>query len=117
MDTDASTARNIFLTKWNGYSCEISADTRKPYFRIANVGDAYSSENLVLGQWYHFVGTFENKVGIKIYLNGQLCGSYDSTNSISHSANSVLNIGEYAGGVYFKGKIQDVRIYSRALCF
>ena len=115
MDTDAPTGRNIFLTKWNGYSCEIEGTTRRPYFRLNGPGDAYSSENLVLGQWYYFVGTFTNGVGSKIYLNGELRGQKSTTTPISYTSNAVLNIGRYAGGVYFKGKIQDVRIYNREL--
>ncbi|MFZ2125464.1 MAG: LamG domain-containing protein [Candidatus Saccharimonadales bacterium] len=115
MSTSAPTARNIFLTKWNGYSCEVEATTRRPYFRLNGPGDVYSSDNLVLGNWYQFVGTFEKGVGAKIYLNGALKGSRSTPAGISYTANSVLNIGRYAGGVYFKGSISDVRIYNRAL--
>lgn len=115
MNTSAPTARNIFLTKWNGYSCEIEDTTRRPYFRLAGAGDVYSTDNLVLGNWYHFVGTFDKGIGSKIYLNGVLKGTLISSSDISYSANSVLNIGRYAGGVYFDGLISDVRIYSRSL--
>lgn len=115
MDTSAPTTRNIFLTKWNGYSCEIEDTTRRPYFRLAGVGDVYSTDTLILGNWYHFVGTFDKGVGSKIYLNGVLKGTLSSSSDISYDANSVLNIGRYAGGVYFDGLISDVRIYSRSL--
>jgi len=115
MSTGAPTTRNIFLTKWNGYSCEIEDTTRRPYFRLAGAGDVYSTDNLVLGNWYQFVGTFEKGVGSKIYLNGALKGSISSSSDILYSVNSVLNIGRYAGGVYFDGLISDVRIYSRPL--
>jgi hypothetical protein len=115
MSTSAPTARNIFLTKWNGYSCEVEATTRRPYFRVNGPGDVYSSDNLVLGNWYQFVGTFEKGIGAKIYLNGVLKGSLSTSASIVHTPSSVLNIGRYSGGVYFKGSISDVRIYNRAL--
>lgn len=115
MDTSAPTTRNIFLTKWNGYSCEIEDTTRRPYFRLAGVGDVYSTDTLILGNWYYFVGTFDKGVGSKIYLNGVLKGTLSSSSDISYSTNSVLNIGRYAGGIYFNGLISDVRIYSRSL--
>lgn len=115
MDITASTARHIFFTNWGGYSVEIEATTRRPYFRLQGVADVYSSENLVLGNWYNVVCTFEEGKSLKIYLNGQLKGTVITANPIVYSNNTVLNIGRYAGGVYFKGIIDDARIYNRAL--
>lgn len=115
MNTSASTGRNIFCTKWNGYSFEIEATTRIPYFRLTGPGDCRSSSALILGSWQLLVGTFEKGVGSKIYLDGVLKGTTNTSIGITYTQNSVLNIGRYAGGVYFNGLIQDVRIYNRAL--
>lgn len=115
MDTSASTARHIFMTNWFGYSFEIEANTRKPYFYLNGIGICYSSENLILGNWYNIVGVFKKGIGSKIYINGQLKGILSSTIPIVYNSNTVLNIGRFAGGVYFKGLIEDVRIYNRAL--
>jgi hypothetical protein len=116
MDIDAPIGRNIFLTKWLGYTCEIEATTRKPYFKLEGVGSVYSNTNLVLGNWCHFVGIFKKGEGAKIFIDGILTGTLSSTNtSITYTTNRVLNIGRYEGGIYFKGKIDDVRIYATAL--
>lgn len=115
MDTTAPIARNIFCTKWSGYSFEIEETSRIPYFRLTGPGDCRSSSALTLGSWQLLVGTFEKGIGSKIYLDGVLKGTTNTATPITYSANAVLNVGRYAGGVYFNGKIQDVRIYNRAL--
>ncbi|MEK7482411.1 MAG: hypothetical protein AAB620_01300, partial [Patescibacteria group bacterium] len=48
MDVNAPTARNIWLTKWYGYSLEITENTRIPYFRLYGPGDIVSNKPLTL---------------------------------------------------------------------
>jgi len=115
MDTDAPTARNIWLTKWYGYSMEIQADTRIPYFRLYGPGDVYSNTSLTLGKWHHFVGTYDSSIGRRAYLDGNLVGTGSGSNAITYSRSNPLNIGRYYGGIYFKGDISGVKIYNRAL--
>jgi prepilin-type N-terminal cleavage/methylation domain-containing protein len=115
MDVNAPTGRNIWLTKWYGYSLEIQADTRIPYFRLYGPGDIYSNKALTLGRWHHFVGTYDPSTGGRVYLDGELAGSIGPSGDITHSRNYPLNIGRYAGGVYFDGLIDEVRIYSVSL--
>lgn len=68
----------------------------------------------------HFtINTFENLVALVIepsqatlYLNG-----LSSTNEITHQRQSLqdINLGRDAAGTYFRGVIDDVRIYNQAL--
>lgn len=115
MDLDASTIRHIFLTKWNGYSFEIEGNTRIPYLRLAGLGDIRSTKAITLGKWHHLVGSYDPISGGTLYLDGELVGSMVPHGNIIHSIGSPLNIGRYVGGVYFKGNISNVRIYSRSL--
>lgn len=115
MDVDAPTDRNIWLTKWYGYSMEITADTRIPYFRLRGPGDTVSNTSLTLGQWHHFVGTYDSSIGGRVYLDGNLVGTRSTSTAITYSRSFPLNIGRYAGGIYFKGDISDVKIYDRAI--
>jgi hypothetical protein len=115
MDTNAPTARNIWLTKWFGYSCEITDTTRIPYFRLAGAGDIVSNTALTLGTWHHFVGTYNPSIGGAVYLDGTLVGTKGPSGAITHTRDFPLNIGRYYEGIYFKGKISDVRIYDHAL--
>lgn len=115
MDVDAPTARNIWLTKWYGYSLEIQATTRIPYFNLYGPGAIYSNTPLTLGKWHHFVGTYDSSVGGKVYLDGTLVGTKGPSGEINYSRGWPLNIGRYSGGVYFDGSIADVKIFSRVL--
>lgn len=115
MDTDASTARHIWLTKWYGYSMEIEASTRIPYFRLNGPGDIRSSTALTVGTWHHFAGTYSPSSGGAVYLDGNLVGTKSANGAIVYSRSYPLNIGRYSGGVYFDGQIDDVRIYATAL--
>lgn len=115
MDTDASTVRHIWFTKWLGYSFEIEANTRIPYFRLNGPGDIRSNTPITLGKWHHVVGTYDPLVGGRIYLDGNLVGSRAANGQITHSRSHPLNIGRYHGGIYFKGKISNARIYNRAI--
>ena len=72
-----------------------------------------------LNQWNHVVSTYDGN-NIKVYINGvEGCSrSYSPTGNID-IAESALQIGSYytfSTGTYrFKGTIDDVRIYGRAL--
>lgn len=63
------------------------------------------------GNWYHVVGTYDG-YSFRIYLNGKL----EAVNTYSMSFGDVGNllIGNGQDG-YFRGKIDEVRIYPRAL--
>ena len=76
--------------------------------------------NLGYNKWYHAVGLVGNNSGLKLYLNGQLAGvnSYlPDLNEIS----GILYFGRssedfpYPTESFYKGLIDDVRIYNRVL--
>lgn len=87
---------------------------------INNVnGDSYYYSNSVIqpGQWVLITSTYDQTFGrYAIYLNGQL----DMAMSNKFGSGELLMIeigGEplYASGRYFNGKLDDIRIYERAL--
>jgi len=115
---DSTLRRQLFLTKWYGYSCETDTDHR-PFFRIYNGGDSPKGSALIVGDWYHFVGVYDPSVnaehqGNTLYINGVRIGTTINSNSITHS-NNILTIGKYTtGGLYWGGLIDEVRIYNSA---
>lgn len=115
LDTDASTGRHIWFTKWLGYSNEIEATTRLPYLRLNGPGDIRSTVPITPGAWHHFAGTYDASIGGRVYLDGVLVGTKAASGAITHSRTYPLNIGRYSGGIYFKGKIANAKIYNRAL--
>lgn len=74
---------------------------------------AYFSTNV----WHCVVGTFEDSVQ-KLYVDGVLVGTrIDSFATLDHCTNTNLLIGRWWNGdpIPFKGKIDEVRVYNRAL--
>ncbi len=74
---------------------------------------AYTTTALNTSQWYH-VGAVYNGATVKLYLNGVMVNSGAATGSI---ASSVLTLGKNpsAANTYFKGKIDELRVFNTAL--
>lgn len=80
------------------------------------------SPNLIdTNKWVHIAGTYDKNINdsnIKLYVNGSLIDT-DNANFTLAYTDSSLRIGMAIPGPskqFFKGKIDDVRIYGRALC-
>jgi hypothetical protein len=73
-----------------------------------------STPDLTLGTWNHIVATW-NSTTKCIYLNGVLGESVSSTIMPIASSDKVCIGKTGTNGYYLDGKIQDVRIYNRAL--
>ncbi len=75
-------------------------------------------EIVSLDEWHHVVYTF-NGNNLKLYLNDSLVSSSLISHTINYSQHNPLQIGAYArtfgGGTMFKGDLDDIRIYNRAL--
>jgi hypothetical protein len=75
---------------------------------------AGSAVSVPSNKWFHVVGTYDGST-IKIYYNGALAGSTSFTGTIAASTLPfAMGYGPY-GNDYLNGKLDDVRIYSRAL--
>jgi len=106
--------RHILITKWLGYSFEISA-ARYPYFRLNGVspGDLYSSQPITWGRWHHIAATLDNTTKQrKIYLDGINTGSETVTGSINYNQ-QILAI-PYSSASWSSGAIDQVRIFNYA---
>jgi hypothetical protein len=73
-----------------------------------------STTTLVLGQWYYVVGTTDD-TNINIYINGILENSLPAGASYPGNNYLVLSFVKTGELEFFKGGIDDVRIYNRAL--
>jgi hypothetical protein len=107
----------------SGWQLKTSPDTGPETFGVKVSGSTtsaqrYSKTVRALNQWYHVTGVYNATTRtLDIYVNGVLddgvlLGTIPSSQAV---ANLNVNIGRRSGGFYFKGVIDDVRIYNRAL--
>ncbi|MBU2543665.1 DUF2341 domain-containing protein [Patescibacteria group bacterium] len=106
--------RHILITKWLGYSFEISA-ARYPYFRLNGISptDLYSSQAITWGRWHHIAATLDNATKQRrIYLDGVNTGSETVTGSISYNQAGLAI--PYSSATWASGAIDQVKIYDYA---
>jgi hypothetical protein len=70
--------------------------------------------SLPINTWVNIIGTYEFG-NWKLYLNGTLITSTTSTKVFDNNINTILTIGNSGNFQPFYGKLDDIRIYNRAL--
>jgi chitodextrinase len=107
-----------------GWQFKTSPDTGQHTFAVAVSPDGasltqrYSATVRQLGTWYHLAGVYDAAaLTLNIYVNGVLDNGALVGTVPASQFNSTENvtIGRRAGGFYFAGTIDEVRLYSRAL--
>lgn len=90
------------------------ADTFTIYNNNGSVSTPYASR-YAFNNWYHVCGMIDSGNNASIYVNGVLAAG--PTNIGARAGIDNARIGSYftGGGEFFKGKIDEVRIYNRAL--
>ena len=105
--------RHVVITKWNGYSLEISS-SGYPYFRSSGITpvDLTSTQAVTWGQWHHIAANFDDITKEKkIYIDGIETASEIASGTIAYQ-NNPFRIG-YIGN-YMDGLVDDVRVYNYA---
>ncbi|WP_314970268.1 LamG domain-containing protein, partial [Phocaeicola abscessus] len=108
--TDDCWSSQGWLLRFNNGRIEIWEGRSNSYSYIST--NQYSD-----GKWHMltFVRDVENKKGI-LYVDGVLIGNYDITGIVNNVSSRLgLWIGSGNRLEYYRGKIDDVRIYNRAL--
>jgi len=66
------------------------------------------------GNWHHIVGTYNGCV-VKLYVDGnEISGGTETTEDIAYNSENFY-IGSYGTGYYFKGLIDEVKVYNQPL--
>ena len=103
-------------TRWKQFSFALSSDD-------ADDGDGLltylnSVNTYDMGEWHHVVGTYDG-AEMKIYVNGKLENtSDDQSGAINYPDRVFFSIGSYKDDnedFVHKGRIDEVRLYDRAL--
>jgi len=107
-----------------GWQLKSSPDTGPHTFGIAITGSGgtrvqrYSTTVRALNTWYHVAGVYDAGARtLDLYVNGALDnGVLSGTVPAAQVIPGVnVNLGRRTGGYHFNGRIDDVRIYDRAL--
>jgi hypothetical protein len=74
------------------------------------------TQQLVAGQWYHYVGVYDGS-HVYAYLNGAQVASFNYSGGAIAASGFNVDIGRDSAysGDYFNGTIDNVRIYNRGL--
>ncbi|MGB0851104.1 MAG: LamG-like jellyroll fold domain-containing protein [Bacteroidia bacterium] len=79
--------------------------------------EALSTSTMALNKWHHVVGTYDGST-IKVYINGQLDGSFTYSGTIKTTTSNSLKIGSLSDPSQsreFDGHIDEVRIWNITL--
>jgi len=86
-----------------------------PYFGLANVNSLGAISPLVPNTWTHLAMTYDkNLQKLYIYVNGQKVNSASSSGSMGISGYNLF-IGQGSGAGNFRGSMDEIKIWSRAL--
>ena len=99
---------NGWLLRFNGGRIEIWEGRNSNYAYVSSTSYADNAWHMVT-----YVRDVENKVG-KLYVDGNYVGRYEMTGSINNVSNE-LRFGTYGDGEYYTGKMDDARLYNKAL--
>src|SRR5688572_16887742 len=72
------------------------------------------ADDLPLNTWSHLAGTYDGST-LRLYVNGALVASQPENSNIGASTGPLTIGGDDLYGQYFAGRIDEVRIYNRAL--
>jgi hypothetical protein len=100
------------------YALYASDDTGKPPAGYVNLGGGDESVTeppaLALNRWVHLATTFDGS-NLRLYVNGALMRTRSTAGSIVTSGRALRIGGNEIWGEYFRGLIDEVRVYGRAL--
>lgn len=94
-----------------------TGSSQRPWFRGWEGFYVTSPDALTPGEWCYVVGTFDGSLA-RLCVDGELKDSAAYTGSIHYGTSKDLAIGQrspYSTGQFFKGLIDEIRIYNRAL--
>jgi hypothetical protein len=117
IDLDPTFSGDGVIVGQNNFQIRVT-NTKK--LEVVVNGSAYNYNTaLNVSQWYNVAATYDG-ANIKLYLNGALVKTQSKTGAIATDA-SLLTIGRNPntigpiGSSYFKGKIDEVRVFNIAL--
>jgi chitodextrinase len=104
----------IYKGNDNYYLEGTSTNSSRPAMGGTFGSDLYGTSALTANTWAHLAATYDGAT-MRLYVNGVQVSSRAQTGAIATSTNPLQIGGDSIYGQYFAGRIDEVRIYNRAL--
>jgi hypothetical protein len=100
------------------YALYANTDTKNPSGHVFTTAESIlkggTATSVPLNAWTHLAATYDGSA-LRLYVNGTQVSTLAVSGSIVATGGAVKIGGNSIWGEYFKGMIDDVRIYNRAL--
>jgi len=106
--------RDVIYKGNDNYYLEADSTSSKPATRGAIGSPLFGTGKLTTSTWTHLAGTYDGAT-VRLYVNGVQVSNRAQTGQIAISTNPLQVGGDSIYGQYFPGKIDEVRVYNRAL--
>ena len=106
--------RDVIYKGKDNYYLEADSTSGKPATRATSAGSLLGTTALPLNTWTYLTGTYDGAT-LRLYVNGVQVNSRAQTGPIAVSTNPLQIGGDSIFGQYFQGRIDEIRIYNRAL--
>jgi len=106
--------RDVIYKGNDNYYLEADSTSGKPAIGGTFASPLLGTGALTANTWVHLAGTYDGAT-LRLYLNGVQVNSRAETGPIATSTNPLHIGGDSIYGQYFQGRIDEVRIYNRAL--
>ena len=111
-----STTGNLSIFGDNAYVMFVASNTLKVTSNSFTTLATSPANTILINRWQHVCAVRLSSATATLYINGAVSGTPDQTNTIVTSAfTTAIGTRGSAAAFYFNGKIDDVRLYSRAL--
>jgi hypothetical protein len=98
----------------DNYYLAADSTSGKPATRSTSAGALFGTGALTTNAWTHLAGTYDGTT-LRLYVNGVQVSSRAQTGAIAVSTNPLQIGGDTLYGQYFQGRIDEIRVYNRAL--
>jgi Concanavalin A-like lectin/glucanases superfamily len=106
--------RDVIYKGNDNYYLEADSTNGKPATGGTFGPPLFGTGALTTNAWTHLAGTYDGTT-LRLYVNGTQVSNRAQTGPIAISTNALQIGGDSIYGQYFPGKIDEIRIYNRAL--
>jgi hypothetical protein len=106
--------RDVIYKGDDNYYLAADSTNVRPAICGPSGGALFGTGKLSANAWTHLAGTYDGAT-VRLYVNGVQVSSRAQTGAIPISTNPLQIGGDTIYGQYFPGRVDEVRIYNRAL--